>query len=335
MKAEFRRSAPALVLIGCALAAASPRPAGGQSKKPPKKAAASAALAPAASAASALAPPKIQVIVDSVFDRRTTSDFPGPELAITFKLEGEDAGAVLSARANVARAVDDTGKNLADASGKRAMQGEGWQQSRENDPPTPRIILGSPTRKARTLTSVEGVLEVYLPGRDPAATVKIDRVMARKDKPLASAALASQRVRIQVLSKAGLEKEKARAEAAKKAEAARKKKKSPKKSDTLGMEVLAEGMADALVSVFERLFSNVGENDLILKVDDPGKKIFSFDLAGPDGAPIQTYGTTDLEGYRIVRVFEPIPESATLQVRLKTARSFGEVPFSLSNVKLP
>ncbi|MFN2631956.1 MAG: hypothetical protein ABR610_00850 [Thermoanaerobaculia bacterium] len=326
MTARSYGAVPVFALIACASAAVSPLPAAGQTKKPAKKASASA---PAPAAA-----PRVQVTVDSVFDRRTTSDFPGPELSITFRLEGEDAGAVLSARANVSRAVDDTGKNLADASGKRAMQGEGWQQARESDPPTPRVILASPSRKARSLT-VEGVLETYLPTRDPAATVRIDRVMARKDKPLASAALASQRVRIQVLSKAGLEKEKARAEAAKKADAAKKKKKSTKKSDSLGMEVLAEGMADALVGVFERLFSNVGENDLILKVDDPGKRIFSFDLATADGAAIQSYGTTDLEGYRIVRLLEPIPENASLQVRLKTARSFGEVPFSLSNVKLP
>ncbi|MEP6769961.1 MAG: hypothetical protein ABJC61_14910 [Acidobacteriota bacterium] len=325
MRAGFCGAVP--VVLACALLAAAPGLAAGQSKKSPKKAPSSAPPPPAA-------PPKIQVTVDSVFDRRTTSDFPGPELAITFKLEGEDASAVLSARASVARAVDDTGKNLADPSGKRSPQGaEGWQQARENDPPTPRVTLGSPSRKARSLTSVEGVLETYLPSRDPAATVKIDRVMARKDKPLASAALASQRVTIQVLSKAGLEKEKARAEAAKKAEPA-KKKKNTKKSDALGMEV-AEGMADALVGVFERLFSNVGENDLILKVDDPGKKIFSFDLAAADGAAISSYGTTDLEGYRIVRVLDPIPETASLQVRLKTARSFGEVPFSFSNVKLP
>jgi hypothetical protein len=43
----------------------------------------------------------------------------------------------------------------------------------------------------------------------------------------------------------------------------------------------------------------------------------------------------DLDNYRIVRMLEPIPEGASLQVRLKTPRSFGEVPFTLANVKLP
>jgi hypothetical protein len=43
----------------------------------------------------------------------------------------------------------------------------------------------------------------------------------------------------------------------------------------------------------------------------------------------------ELEGYRIVRMLEPIPQTASLQVRLKTPKSFGEVPFTLANVKLP
>ncbi len=34
-------------------------------------------------------------------------------------------------------------------------------------------------------------------------------------------------------------------------------------------------------------------------------------------------------------MLEPIPQTASLQVRLKTPKCFGEVPFSLAAVKLP
>jgi hypothetical protein len=94
-------------------------------------------------------------------------------------------------------------------------------------------------------------------------------------------------------------------------------------------------MGDMLATMFERLFMTAGDNDLILKVEDPGKKIFSFDLVAADGKPIQSYGTMDVESYRIVRMLEPIPPTATLQVRLKTPKTFGELPFILANVKLP
>ena len=94
-------------------------------------------------------------------------------------------------------------------------------------------------------------------------------------------------------------------------------------------------MANAMVETLERLFMTAGENDLIVRVEDPGKKIFSFDVAGVDGKPIQSYGTMDLEGYRIMRMLEPIPVSGALLVRLKTPRTFGEVPFAFQDVKLP
>jgi hypothetical protein len=316
------RAAVGLLALTLALFAAAP--ASAQSKKAPKR---SAAQEPAASTA----PPRVQVSIDAILDRRTTRDFPSSDLSITLKLEGEDAGAVQSARARLTAASDDTGKSLIQSAAE-AMQGaDRWEEAREGGPPTPRVHLASPSRKAKSLTAVEGVLETYLPSRDPAGTVKIERIIGKKDKPLTVPALASRGIRVQVISKAGLEKEKKAAEAKKKAEAAKKK----QKKGESGLEEMAGAMGDMLATMFERLFMTAGDNDLILKVEDPGKKIFSFDLVGADGKPIQSYGTMDVESYRIVRMLEPIPPTATLQVRLKTSKSFGELPFTLSNVKLP
>jgi hypothetical protein len=312
------------LLVALALTLAAAVPASEQSKKVPKKSPAPGPAAPAA-------PPKVRVSIDSILDRRTTRDFPGSDLSITLKLEGEDAGAVQSARARLTAASDDTGKSLIQSAAEAIQGADRWEEAREQGPPTPRVHLASPSRKAKSLAAVEGVLETYLPSRDPAGTVKIEKVMGKKDKPLTVPALASRGVRVQVISKAGLEKEKKAAEAKKKAEAAKKK---PKQGES-GLEEMAGAMGDMLASMFERLFMTAGDNDLILKVEDPGKKIFSFDLVGADGKPIQSYGTMDVESYRIVRMLEPIPPTATLQVRLKTAKSFGELPFTLSNVKLP
>ena len=192
------RAAVALLALALALAAAAP--ASAQSKKAPKR----SAPEPAAPAA----PPKVRVSIDSILDRRTTRDFPRSELSITLKLEGEDAGAVQSARARLTAASDDTGRSLLQSAAE-AMQGsDRWEEAREGGPPTPRVHLASPSRKAKGLTGVEGVLETYLPSRDRAATVKIERVMGKKDKPLVVPTLASRGIRVQVISKAGLEKEK-------------------------------------------------------------------------------------------------------------------------------
>lgn len=318
-----RMRAPAFLLMSACALAAAPFSASARPSKASKKPAA-APVQPASAA------PKIQAAVESLLDRRTTGDFPRASLTLTLVLQGEDAKAVKAARPKITRAVDDTGTSLVDEKGSVAvMRGsDGWQESRGEGPMTSQIEMLSPSRKARSLTSVEGVVEAFLPSRDPGSTVRIDGVLSKKDKPLTVPALASKGVRIQVLSKAGLEREKKQAEAKKAAEA--KKKKKPE-----GLEGMAQAMADVLVGTIGSLFSSVGEHDLILKVHDPGKKIFSFDLAAPDGTPIQSYGATDVEGYRILRMFEAIPEKASLQVRLKTPRSFGVIPFSFSNVKLP
>ncbi|MDQ6891707.1 MAG: hypothetical protein M3167_03390 [Acidobacteriota bacterium] len=311
-----RGVAIAITLLAAAAAAA---PAVAAVKKP----------APAASKLAAAAP-RVQVTVDSLLDRRTTSDFPHPSLSLTLALQGEDALAVKSARPRVTRAVDDTGRDLANPKDAIVSGRDGWQEARGEGAITPRIELASPARKAKTLTAVEGVVETYLPSRDAAATVRIDRVLSKQDKPLATPALAAQGIRLGVLSRAGLEREKKQAEERAKAKSA--KGKPPKKE---GLEGVAEAMADVLVTTIQRLFENVGENDLILKVDDPWKKIFSFDLAAPDGTAVQSYGTTEIEGYRILRMLEPIPPSASLQVRLKTPKSFSEVRFAFQDVKLP
>ena len=323
MTANERLRRALSVFLTLALLAAAPLPA--QSKKPGKK---SVAPQPAAQAA----PPKVQVSVDTLLDRRTTRDFPRSELSITFKLEGEDAGAVQSARARVTKASDDTGKNLIQSEADRMQGSDRWQEASDGKPPAPKVDLASPVRKAKTLSTVEGVVETYLPSRDPSGTVKIAGVMTKKDKPLVVPALASQRISLQVLSKAGMENEKKQAEAKKKAQAAKKK---GKKGEEGGLEQMGEAMGEMLAASLERLFLSAGDNDLILKVSDPGKKIFSFDLVAADGKPIQSYGTMDMEPYRIVRMLEPIPPTATLQVRLKTPKSFGEVPFALANIKLP
>jgi hypothetical protein len=304
-----------IAFLAGALAGAAPLPA--RAKEPVAKAPTAAAVPSA--------PARIQLAADFLFDRRTTSDFPHPSLDITFKLGGEDARSVQSARIRITRAVDDTGRGLIPAPGTTMAGSDDWQPSRNEDPPQPRIELASPARKAKALTALEGVLETYMPSRDPASTVRVQRVLEKRDKPFRVAALTTQGIQLRILSKAALEKEKQQADA--------KKKAAESKKD--GLEDLTEKMAEALASTLERLFLFTGENDLVLKVEDPGKKVFSFDVAAPDGTPIHSYGTTALGDYRIVRMPAPIPAGASLLVRLKTAKSSAETPFALADVKLP
>src|SRR6185503_7471321 len=121
-------------------------PAAAQSKKAPKPkgAAPSAPVAPAA-------PPNVRVSIDSILDKRTTRDFPGSELEIAFKLEGEDGGAVQSARARLKKAEDDTGRSLIQNPDKSGRDADRWIEKSESGPPSPKVYLASPSRKAKNL----------------------------------------------------------------------------------------------------------------------------------------------------------------------------------------
>ena len=85
--------------------------------------------APAPEAKPAASAPKVQVAVESLLDRRTTSDFPHPSLSLTLTLQGEDALAVRSARPRLTRAVDDTGRDLANPPNAMTYGQDGWQQA--------------------------------------------------------------------------------------------------------------------------------------------------------------------------------------------------------------
>ncbi|MCC6132157.1 MAG: hypothetical protein IT186_19725 [Acidobacteria bacterium] len=273
-------------------------------------------------------PAKVTASLGTVLDRRSAGKpFPG-SLQIVLKLDGEDAETVKQVKAKVKTALDDSGQDLTqkESSGRQDQ----WVPRTLGRPLEANLELASPQRKATAVRELTGTVTLHLPLRDPSATVLIPDVLTRIDKPLDVPALTAQKVKLALVSKPALEKEK---QAAKEKEKAKKAKEKKKKGE--GMEEMFDAMGDAMTEMFERLFMTAGDNDLILKVSDPGKKVFSYDIAGPDGKLVESYGKLDLEGYTILRLFEPVPKGSSLRVNLVTPKAFAEVPFSFSGIKLP
>jgi hypothetical protein len=245
------------------------------------------------------------------------------------KLEGDDALLVQQVKVPVKKAIDDTGANLI----RKETSGGGkeWTPRSGNGDLTANVEMESPARKAKVLNEVSGAITLHMPVRDPKAAVVIPDVLKQVDKPLAIAALTAQKIKLQVTSKEQAEKDKKAAEVKAKAEKAKKAKQ--KKTD--GMEEMFDAMGDAMGEMFERLFMTAGENDLLLKVSDPGKKVFSYEVIAVDGKVVDSYGTLNLEGYTIVRFFDPLPAGAALRVNLKTPMAFAEIPFEFKEMKLP
>jgi hypothetical protein len=116
-------------------------------------------------------------------------------------------------------------------------------------------------------------------------------------------------------------------EAEKKKDAERRKK-----------EAEGAGIGGAMVEAFAGLFEGfmtVEENDVLVKVDDPGKKIFDVEVVDSKGAKIDGGGSMTIGSFRILKFSEKVPADAGLKVYLLTPKSLVTTPFQLKNVALP
>ena len=139
----------------------------------------------------------VKVVVSEVTDDRISEGFSTGGLGVTLNLEGEGLDAVKSARILVKDAKDDKGKSLlvpkADkpAFRDRNVNGGALEVSLENPP------------RSAASVRLSGIAELFVPGRDPNAVVKVPGFLARLDKPVASKGLKAAKVDVTVLSKEG------------------------------------------------------------------------------------------------------------------------------------
>jgi hypothetical protein len=135
------------------------------------------------------------VTAGTIEDRRTTGKFFGG-LEIELKLTGDDLADAKAARVALKRAVDESGRDLL----PEQKNGDDFQKSSGSGAPDLKINLKNPARGASAIKEISGEIQLYTPSRDPAATVVIDRLLSRMDKPIDSAALKSQQIAVRLVS---------------------------------------------------------------------------------------------------------------------------------------
>lgn len=280
--------------------------------------AAVAALAPAQPARAQ----EVRVSAGTVEDRRTTGRFFGG-LEVELKLTGDDLADARSARILLKKAVDETGRDLLPENRRdEDFSSVGSQM---------KLSLKNPARGASALKEVSGDVELYVPSRDPASIVTIDRVTSRMDRAVDSPALRAQKIAVRVVSP------KAHRAAAKKRDAEFEKEMEKHKEEMkqeAGDDKTAEALM-ALVKGFSGMMNEVGDNDLILEIEDEQKKILDVSVVGPKGNTIDTRGSMSSGGLRILQFGEKLPPDARLKILLHTPKSIVSAPFSLTNVPLP
>lgn len=281
-----------------------------------------------------LAQSGVSVEVEDVVDNRFSID-PSTQfqmagsLELRVKLNGKDIDKAVAARVLVKDAKDDQGNSLVGPTPSSPPD----FYPREYNNGTLQVTMRQPVRSASAVT-VKGTVELYVPGRDPNASLKIDKALAKLDAPLSSKALKSAKLEITPLSRKGYtdllksrkitdaDVEKLRAEA--------------KKQGASDEEVeLAVGLAKA----FEGMDADLPENAIAFS----GKKsdfdrIFRLEVLGADGNPVNmTSRGTSTRGEGSIMTLQPseaLPPNATVQLMVLTDKSRMSFPFELK-VQLP
>lgn len=267
----------------------------------------------------------IDFVVDQVNDRRS----PGPfsELTINLKLPKLQTTEVAASRVLISTAVDDLGQSLIDPERsepkleqnyRASMDYKGWEKV---PVATIAVSLKSPGRKAKTVKTVNGEIELFMPGKDPNSVAEITKFLSGRGKPLAHKALKANGVEITILNESQIEADRKRAGDAKRKQLA---------EYGYEGESLDTGVKEYLDSLYR-----TDSNGLAVRIKDPQNRI--QDLAFIDAAgEVKQVNRQDEDGVTVLSMwsgeFQP---DWKVRVSMKTPKNLVRHSFALSNIALP
>ncbi|MEO8379223.1 MAG: hypothetical protein ABI779_06130 [Acidobacteriota bacterium] len=262
-------------------------------------------------------------------DNRVGAELLTGSLQLRVKLTGTGLEKAVAARVLVKEARDDRGTQLTKEGGEDPPDFMG----REYNNGMVNISLGSPARAASSVR-MKGVVELYVPGRDPNAKVKIDKALAKLDAPLSNKTLKSAKIEITPLSPAAYS----------------AKVKDRKLDEAEIAKIRAEGVArgvsqkeiDLMIGLAQALESTdtpPAEGTVLLSGQKSDfDRIFSVEILGTDGQPIdipeRSSSTRGDDTLMTLVPRSPIPANAALQLALLTDKSRLTFPFELT-IELP
>lgn len=272
----------------------------------------------------------VKVVPKEVIDDRISEGMMKGGLVLQLELEGDGLDVVRSARVRLKSAKADTGEDLLPKEEKAPDFSD-----RNVNAGTLQVVVDSPPRAASSV-QVAGTVELFIPGRDASAVVRMPGALAKLDKPVVSKGLKSAKVELTVLSKA------------KYVEERKKNRLDEAKIAQIRAEAKARGMkeeeADAIVEM-AKAFDELGEGDLpehgfYLKVPTTSEeKIQEVWLETAKGEKLETGGSSSRSDeafvLKQVSLKSAPPKDAVLVARLLTDKSIVSVPFEMKEVRLP
>lgn len=271
----------------------------------------------------------VKVEVDEIVDNRVGAEMFSGSLQLRVKLAGTGLDKAVAARVVIKDARDDRGTLLINEKGEEPPDFMG----REYNNGLVGISLRTPARAA-TSVRMKGVVELYVPSRDPNSKVKIEKALARLDAPLSNKALKAAKIEITPLSPAGY--------------AAKMKDRTL--DDEEIAKIRAEGVARGvsekeielvigLAKVLESTDTPPAEGTVILSGEEGDfDRIFSIEILGADGKPVdlpeRSSSTRGTDTLMTLVPRAPLPANAALELALLTDKSRVTFPFELT-IELP
>ena len=278
-------------------------------------------------AAAARAQSGVGVELDDVIDNRMSEGMMTGSLELRMTLKGKDLEKATAARVIIKEARDDKGNVLSTDRPSNDFQ------PRDSNMGMLMTSVGSPARAAKTVT-LKGSVELFVPGRDPNASIRIDKALAKLDAPLSNAKLKSSKLTLTPLSAEGHAawRNKNKLDEAKIAALREEGKRRgvPEKEIELAIE---------MAKAFEGMDQSMPEGSIILSGTEADfERIYRVELLGADGKQIdvgnRSSSTRGEDALLTLQPSEPPPPNAGLQIYVLTAKSKMSFPFELK-VDLP
>ena len=274
-------------------------------------------------ATTAAAQSRVDVEINQVNDRRSKGFFS--KLTIALDLPKVKSTDVVASRVLVTSATDDSGQSLLDSEAQEPQlepnSSAMFVNNPEAKPVTVSVVLKNPDRKAKTVKEVKGEIELFMPSKDPNSIAEIPKFLSLSGKPLSHKALKANAVEIAMLTSAQVDAERKRLGEA--------KKKEWKDSGWSGQDL------DNMVASFLESLLRVEENEVVLRVKDPNKRIQEIVYVDASGEVKRASMRTD-EGLTMLTTWGDKPQPDwKLRVSMKTPKNLVRHTFALSNVPLP
>ena len=264
------------------------------------------------------------VKVNQVNDRRGKSF---ARLSVTVEMPGVRTWDVASSRVLLRTAVDDVGTDLIKASDEEPQLEMNQRQDFGKDEKTApammvTVEMKNPPRSAKMIKEVRGDIELYMPAKDANGVATIQKFLSQSGKSLSDRALKANNVDVTIISKSQFETMK---------KAAMDKYRAEQKAN--GAE--GDDLEERVKNFAEYDYVNPEEGDVLLKVNDPNKRIESITYVDPKGET-KRVSMRDKNGIVVLSTWgdKPQPDWA-MKVNMKTAKNVTRVPFALTNVPLP